>query len=34
MWFLLFIKQLPIMAISELKEVVPPKMKGVRAGGH
>jgi hypothetical protein len=27
MWFLLFCKQLPIMAISELKEVVPPRMK-------
>jgi hypothetical protein len=27
MWFLLFIKQLPVMAISEIKEVVPPPMK-------
>jgi molybdopterin-containing oxidoreductase family membrane subunit len=27
MWFLLFIKQLPVMAIAELKEVVPPPMK-------
>jgi molybdopterin-containing oxidoreductase family membrane subunit len=27
MWFLLFIKQLPVMAIAELKEVVPPKMR-------
>ncbi len=27
MWFLLFIKQLPVMAIAELKEVVPPKRK-------
>jgi hypothetical protein len=27
MWFLLFIKQLPVMAISEIKEVLPPPMK-------
>ena len=27
MWFLLFIKQLPVLAISELKEVLPPKMR-------
>src|SRR5438067_10141100 len=27
MWFLLFIKQLPVMAISELKDVVPPKRR-------
>jgi molybdopterin-containing oxidoreductase family membrane subunit len=27
MWFLLFIKQLPVMAMSEIKEVVPPRMK-------
>ena len=27
MWFLLFIKQLPVMAISEIKEIVPPRMK-------
>ena len=27
MWFLLFIKQLPVMAISELKEVIPPRMR-------
>ena len=26
MWFLLFIKQLPVVAISEVKEIVPPKM--------
>ncbi len=25
MWFLLFIKQLPVMAISEVKEIVPPR---------
>ena len=27
MWFLLFIKQLPVMAMSEIKEVVPPRLK-------
>jgi hypothetical protein len=27
MWFLLFVKQLPIMAISEIKEIVPPKRR-------
>ena len=27
MWFLLFIKQLPVMAISEIKEIVPPRMR-------
>ena len=27
MWFLLFIKQLPVMAMAEIKEVVPPKMR-------
>jgi hypothetical protein len=27
MWFLLFIKQLPAMAVSELKEVLPPPMR-------
>jgi molybdopterin-containing oxidoreductase family membrane subunit len=27
MWFLLFIKQLPVMAIAEIKEVIPPAMK-------
>ncbi|HEX4683631.1 MAG TPA: hypothetical protein VH277_13015, partial [Gemmatimonadaceae bacterium] len=26
MWFLLFIKQLPVMAMSEIKEIVPPLM--------
>jgi molybdopterin-containing oxidoreductase family membrane subunit len=34
MWFLLFIKQLPVMAISELKEVIPPKMKNATGGAH
>ena len=28
MWFLLFVKQLPIIAISEVKEIIPPKMRG------
>ena len=27
MWFLLFIKQLPVMAMTEIKEVIPPKMR-------
>src|SRR5829696_9806619 len=27
MWFLLFIKQLPVIAIAEVKEIVPPKMR-------
>ena len=27
MWFLLFIKQLPVIAIAEVKEIVPPKLK-------
>ena len=27
MWFLLFIKQLPVIAISEVKEIVPPRLK-------
>jgi molybdopterin-containing oxidoreductase family membrane subunit len=27
MWFLLFIKQLPVLAIAELKEVIPPRMR-------
>jgi molybdopterin-containing oxidoreductase family membrane subunit len=36
MWFLLFVKQLPIMALAEIKEIVPPKMKKAHAshGGH
>ena len=29
MWFLLFIRQLPVLAISEVKEIVPPKLKRV-----
>ncbi|MCX5767327.1 MAG: polysulfide reductase NrfD [Gemmatimonadetes bacterium] len=33
MWFLLFIKQLPVLAISEIKEIIPPKMRSAR-GGH
>jgi Ni/Fe-hydrogenase subunit HybB-like protein len=27
MWFLLFVKQLPVLAIAEVKEIVPPKMR-------
>jgi molybdopterin-containing oxidoreductase family membrane subunit len=27
MWFLLFMKQLPIMAIAEIKEIIPPRMR-------
>ena len=34
MWFLLFVKQLPIMATSEIKEIIPPRMKHAGAGGH
>jgi molybdopterin-containing oxidoreductase family membrane subunit len=32
MWFLLFIKQLPVMAIAEVKEIVPPRLR--RAADH
>ncbi len=36
MWFLLFIKQLPVIAISEVKEIVPPRLKEAAShgGGH
>jgi Ni/Fe-hydrogenase subunit HybB-like protein len=34
MWFLLFVKQLPIMAIAELKEVIPPRRRGAHDGDH
>ena len=27
MWFLLFVKQLPVMAIAEIKEIVPPRFR-------
>jgi molybdopterin-containing oxidoreductase family membrane subunit len=27
MWFLLFIKQFPVIAISEVKEIVPPRLR-------
>jgi molybdopterin-containing oxidoreductase family membrane subunit len=38
MWFLLFIKQLPVIALTEVKEIVPPKLRrkhdhGIDAGG-
>ena len=34
MWFLLFVKQLPVIAIAEVKEIVPPKMKAFGGVGH
>jgi molybdopterin-containing oxidoreductase family membrane subunit len=40
MWFLLFIKQLPVIAIAEVKEIVPPKLRshgrghGIDTSGH
>jgi Ni/Fe-hydrogenase subunit HybB-like protein len=35
MWFLLFIKQMPVIAIAEVKEIVPPKMRHAHHdGGH
>jgi len=33
MWFLLFIKQLPVVAIAEVKEIVPPRVRAT-SGGH
>jgi molybdopterin-containing oxidoreductase family membrane subunit len=33
MWFLLFIKQMPVMAISEFKELIPAKLKRQPAEG-
>jgi hypothetical protein len=27
MWFLLFIKNLPVIAIAEVKEIVPPRLR-------
>jgi molybdopterin-containing oxidoreductase family membrane subunit len=27
MWFLLFVKQLPVFALAEIKEIVPPKLR-------
>jgi molybdopterin-containing oxidoreductase family membrane subunit len=32
MWFLLFIKQLPVLALAEIKEIVPPKLRHAHAG--
>src|ERR1700712_3400341 len=32
MWFLLFVRQLPVMAIAEIKEILPPKMKRAHSG--
>ncbi len=34
MWFLLFIKQLPVMAIIEVKEIVPARRAAAGQGGH
>jgi molybdopterin-containing oxidoreductase family membrane subunit len=34
MWFLLFVKQMPVMAIMELKEIVVPKLKHADGGHH
>uniref|UniRef100_UPI003341B207 NrfD/PsrC family molybdoenzyme membrane anchor subunit n=1 Tax=Gemmatimonas sp. TaxID=1962908 RepID=UPI003341B207 len=34
MWFLLFVKQMPVMAIMELKEIVTPRFKSGHGGGH
>jgi molybdopterin-containing oxidoreductase family membrane subunit len=36
MWFLLFVKQLPVLAIAEIKEIIPPKLKhgASHGGGH
>jgi Ni/Fe-hydrogenase subunit HybB-like protein len=34
MWFLLFVKQLPILAIAELKEIIPPRRRGAHDGNH
>ncbi|MFN9201728.1 MAG: NrfD/PsrC family molybdoenzyme membrane anchor subunit [Gemmatimonas sp.] len=35
MWFLLFVKQMPVMAIMELKEIVTPRFKNEHGhGGH
>jgi molybdopterin-containing oxidoreductase family membrane subunit len=34
MWFLLFIKQLPVVAISEVKEIIPPRMRHPQSSLH
>ncbi|HEX6629945.1 MAG TPA: NrfD/PsrC family molybdoenzyme membrane anchor subunit [Gemmatimonadaceae bacterium] len=34
MWFLLFVKQLPVLAMAEIKEIVPPKMRAYGGVGH
>jgi Ni/Fe-hydrogenase subunit HybB-like protein len=34
MWFLLFVKQLPILAIAEVKEIIPPRRRGTPDGNH
>jgi molybdopterin-containing oxidoreductase family membrane subunit len=32
MWFLLFVKQLPVLAIAEIKEIIPPKRRHAHVG--
>ena len=37
MWFLLFVRCLPVVAIAEIKEILPPPMRshsGAHAAGH
>jgi molybdopterin-containing oxidoreductase family membrane subunit len=40
MWFLLFVKQLPVIAIAEVKEIVKPRLRlahaerGIDVTGH
>jgi molybdopterin-containing oxidoreductase family membrane subunit len=34
MWFLLFIKQLPVMAMAEIKEVLPVRMRASGKTAH
>jgi molybdopterin-containing oxidoreductase family membrane subunit len=34
MWFLLFAKQLPLLALAEIKEIIPPKMHAFGGVGH
>ena len=34
MWFLLFIRQMPVMAIAEIKEILPPKMRRAHVEAH
>jgi molybdopterin-containing oxidoreductase family membrane subunit len=35
MWFLLFVKQLPVFALAEIKEIIPPRLRNAHgAAGH